>query len=376
MIEVSEVFFLLFLQAIRRVSGVTLDKFSPCPDRTERIKLSLWISISEGFSILVLLLDKLVLGIVLDLSTVFSVSVLWVDHDFIELDQSTIHSFLGNCFHKVNRRAALSALWLFIHQRSCKNLVTAVAHVINSRFQIRCLTSVNTNAHKRTAHPHIVMLINQQPGRGSNARVFCWYPPPVSVLKWIITQFLSTPFCYPLLWPCPKMMKFHNRQFCDRLTLKLSRPSFIFLHACTFLFFSTFSASPIHSQRGLGEQRDNTETGPAGMFSWWQKIRKTILELTTIWRETVILSIMATTHSEKINVAWVHWIQIMQLKNSCFEANRMITLSTMLLLFEHLKLRACWHVVIFFSARKIKNCCISSLILVYLAFVLFSMQRC
>ena len=34
-----------------------------------------------GFSILVILLDKLVLGIFLDLSTVFSVSVLWLDLD-------------------------------------------------------------------------------------------------------------------------------------------------------------------------------------------------------------------------------------------------------------------------------------------------------
>ena len=76
MIKVSVVLFILFLIGIQRVSGVTLDKLSPCPDKTETLKFFLWISISEGFSILVLLLDKLVLGIVLDLSTVFSVSVL------------------------------------------------------------------------------------------------------------------------------------------------------------------------------------------------------------------------------------------------------------------------------------------------------------
>ena len=49
--------------------------------KTETLKFSLWISISEGFSILVLLLDKLVIGIDLDLFTVFYVSVLWVDID-------------------------------------------------------------------------------------------------------------------------------------------------------------------------------------------------------------------------------------------------------------------------------------------------------
>ena len=34
MIEVYGVFFLLFLRVIRRVSGVSLDKLSPCPDKT------------------------------------------------------------------------------------------------------------------------------------------------------------------------------------------------------------------------------------------------------------------------------------------------------------------------------------------------------
>ena len=84
MIEVSEVFFILFLQGICCWSGVTLDKLSPCPDKTETLKLSLQISIYLGFSILVLLLDKKVLEIDPDLATVFtvfSVPVLWVDLD-------------------------------------------------------------------------------------------------------------------------------------------------------------------------------------------------------------------------------------------------------------------------------------------------------
>ena len=76
MIEVSGSFFLLLLLVILIISGDTLYKLSPCPDKTEALKLSLWISISEGLSIPVLLLDKLVLGIDLRLSTVFSVSVL------------------------------------------------------------------------------------------------------------------------------------------------------------------------------------------------------------------------------------------------------------------------------------------------------------
>ena len=77
----SEVFFPLLLRGIRIISGVTLDKNSPCPDKTETLKLFLWISIYQGFSIPVILLDKLVLGIDLNLLTVFSVSVLWVDLD-------------------------------------------------------------------------------------------------------------------------------------------------------------------------------------------------------------------------------------------------------------------------------------------------------
>ena len=79
------------LSGIQRISGVTLDKISPCPDKTETLKLSLWISISEGFSILALLLDKLVLGKDLDLYTMFSVSVIWVDLNlYIDLTLSVL----------------------------------------------------------------------------------------------------------------------------------------------------------------------------------------------------------------------------------------------------------------------------------------------
>ena len=84
MIKVSGVFFTLLLRGIRCWSGVTLDKLYLFPDKTETLKLSLQISISEGFSILVLLLDKTVIEIDLYLATVFTVfylSVLWVDLD-------------------------------------------------------------------------------------------------------------------------------------------------------------------------------------------------------------------------------------------------------------------------------------------------------
>ena len=63
MIGVSGFFFLLLLRGIQRISGVTLDKLSLCRDKTETLKLSPWISISKDFSILVLLLYKLVLEI-------------------------------------------------------------------------------------------------------------------------------------------------------------------------------------------------------------------------------------------------------------------------------------------------------------------------
>ena len=79
MIKVSGVLFLLFLRGIWRISGDTLDKLSLCAEKTETLKLSLWISIYEEFYILILLWDKLLLGIDFDLSTVFSVSVFFAD---------------------------------------------------------------------------------------------------------------------------------------------------------------------------------------------------------------------------------------------------------------------------------------------------------
>ena len=71
--------FLFFLQVILIISGVTSDKSYPGKEKPERFLLSLKISISVGFSILVLILDKLVPGLDLDLSTVLTVSVIWVD---------------------------------------------------------------------------------------------------------------------------------------------------------------------------------------------------------------------------------------------------------------------------------------------------------
>ena len=53
-IKVSEVFFLLLFRGIRCWYQVTLNTLSPCPDKTEIPKSSLLISISDGFSILVL----------------------------------------------------------------------------------------------------------------------------------------------------------------------------------------------------------------------------------------------------------------------------------------------------------------------------------
>ena len=75
----SEVFFLLFLRGIRRLSGVTPDTLAPCLDIRERLKLSSIIPIYLDFSILVILSDKMADEIDLDLftdSTVSSVSVL------------------------------------------------------------------------------------------------------------------------------------------------------------------------------------------------------------------------------------------------------------------------------------------------------------
>ena len=84
LIEVSEVLFLLLLRGIRCSAGVTLDTLYTCPDIPERLELYFLISISLGFSILVLLSDKMSDEIDLDLSTDFTVSyvlVLWVDLD-------------------------------------------------------------------------------------------------------------------------------------------------------------------------------------------------------------------------------------------------------------------------------------------------------
>ena len=60
--------FILFFRGIRCWYGFTLSKLYPCPDKTETLKLSLWISISNGFYIWILLLDILVTGIDPDLS--------------------------------------------------------------------------------------------------------------------------------------------------------------------------------------------------------------------------------------------------------------------------------------------------------------------
>ena len=70
----SEVFFLLLLQGICCLYSVTLDKLYPCPVILEILDLSFLISISLGFSILVLLSDKLVDEIELDLFTDLAVS--------------------------------------------------------------------------------------------------------------------------------------------------------------------------------------------------------------------------------------------------------------------------------------------------------------
>ena len=55
------------------LSGVTLDKLSPCPDIPERLEFSLRTSISLGFSILILFSDKLAEKIDLELPTYFTV---------------------------------------------------------------------------------------------------------------------------------------------------------------------------------------------------------------------------------------------------------------------------------------------------------------
>ena len=78
LIEVSEVLFLLLLRGIRCSAGVTLDTLYTCPDIPERLELYFLISISLGFSILVLLSDKMSDEIDLDLSTDFTVSYVLV----------------------------------------------------------------------------------------------------------------------------------------------------------------------------------------------------------------------------------------------------------------------------------------------------------
>ena len=74
--ELSGRFFLSFLRGIWISSVVQIAKLSSCLDKIETLKLSLWIFISEDFSILVLLLDKLFIGVDLDLYIEVSVLVL------------------------------------------------------------------------------------------------------------------------------------------------------------------------------------------------------------------------------------------------------------------------------------------------------------
>ena len=80
----SELFFILFLQGIRCLSGDSLDTLDPCPEIPERLGLYFLIYISLGFSILVLLSEELADEIDLDLFSFFTVryiSVLWLDLD-------------------------------------------------------------------------------------------------------------------------------------------------------------------------------------------------------------------------------------------------------------------------------------------------------
>ena len=70
----SKVLFILFLQGIRCLSGDSIDTLASCLDIPEILGLSLLISISLGFSILVLLSEKLADEIDLDLFSVFTVS--------------------------------------------------------------------------------------------------------------------------------------------------------------------------------------------------------------------------------------------------------------------------------------------------------------
>ena len=93
-IKVSEFFFLLFLRGISFfIWCYTWWDFS-IYRKIEILKLSLQASIYEGFSIFLLLLDKLFLWIDLylfTLLTVFSESIIWVDLDlYIDLFLSVL----------------------------------------------------------------------------------------------------------------------------------------------------------------------------------------------------------------------------------------------------------------------------------------------
>ena len=82
LIGVSEFLFIIFLRGLRCLSGVTLDKISPCLNIPKSLELSLLTSLFWGFSILVLFSDNLTDEIDLYLLTDFtvsSVSVIWLD---------------------------------------------------------------------------------------------------------------------------------------------------------------------------------------------------------------------------------------------------------------------------------------------------------
>ena len=84
-------FFLLFLLGIQIISGVIPAKSSTGKDKSEISLLSLKISISMGFYILLLILEKLVPVIDIVLDTVLTVSVIWVDLDlYIDLTFSVL----------------------------------------------------------------------------------------------------------------------------------------------------------------------------------------------------------------------------------------------------------------------------------------------
>ena len=72
--ELDGVLFLLLFPVICCSSDVLIVKLSPYPYKTEALKFSMLISISEGFYIWVLLLDILVTGIDPDLSAFSTVS--------------------------------------------------------------------------------------------------------------------------------------------------------------------------------------------------------------------------------------------------------------------------------------------------------------